>query len=199
MAHEHSFANPAPAALAALAVACFGFGAAFLDKVGLGGMPLLAAWLVGGGIVQLSAALIELKDHNITGGNVFLFFAAFFMFAAALSQFAKFMLLSNNMEPLSYVEGCCWIAGAIFLTLVMPAYFKSPSPATMGVLVALVVIALWTIAFLDLGIADPKVWKPVAAYLLIAAGGIALYMSGAITCNTVYGKTVFPIPGPFIK
>jgi len=93
MAHEHSFASPGPAGLAALAVACFGFAAVFLGKVGLGGLPLLAAWLVGGGVVQLSTALIELKDHNITGGNVFLFFSAFFMFAAALSVFAKFMLL----------------------------------------------------------------------------------------------------------
>lgn len=197
MAHEHSFATPGPAGLAALAVACFGFAAVFLGKVGLGGLPLLAAWLVGGGIAQLSTAWIELKDHNITGGNVFLFFSAFFMFAAALSMFAKFMLLSNNIKPLSYVEGWCWMAGAGFLTAVTPAYFKSAK--TMGVLVVMVDIALWTIVFLDLGIADPKVWKPVVAYLLIAAGWIGIYMSGAIVCNTVYGKTVFPIPGPFIK
>ncbi|HNT57781.1 MAG TPA: GPR1/FUN34/YaaH family transporter, partial [Syntrophales bacterium] len=85
MAQEHTFASPGPAGLAALAVACFGFGAVFLGKVGLGGLPLLAAWLIGGGIVQYTTAVMELKDHNITGGNVFLFFSAFFMFAAALS------------------------------------------------------------------------------------------------------------------
>ena len=197
MAHEHSFATPGPAGLAALAVACFGFAAVFLGKVGLGGLPLLAAWLIGGGIVQLSTAWIELKDHNITGGNVFLFFSAFFMFAAALSVFAKFMLLSNNIKPLSYVEGWCWMAGAGFLTVVTPAYFKSPKP--MGILVVLVDIVLWSIVFMDLGISDPKIFKPLCAYLLIATGWIGIYMSGAIVCNTVYGKTVFPIPGPFIK
>jgi hypothetical protein len=36
-----------------------------------------------------------LKDHNITGGNVFLFFAAFFMLGAALSTLAKFFLLTG--------------------------------------------------------------------------------------------------------
>lgn len=197
MAHEHSFATPGPAGLAALAVACFGFAAVFLGKVGLGGLPLLAAWLVGGGIVQLSTAWIELKDHNITGGNVFLFFSAFFMFAAALSVFAKFMLLTNEIKPLSYVEGWCWMAGAGFLTVVTPAYFKSPKP--MGILVVMVDVVLWSIVFLDLGIADPKIFKPIVAYLLIIAGWIGIYMAGAIVCNTVYGKTVFPIPGPFIK
>ncbi|HPC04688.1 MAG TPA: GPR1/FUN34/YaaH family transporter, partial [Syntrophales bacterium] len=66
MAHtQHTFATPGPAGLAALAVACFGFGAVFLGKVGLGGLPLLAAWLVGGGIVQYTTGVMELKDHNI--------------------------------------------------------------------------------------------------------------------------------------
>ena len=93
--HQHSFVTPAPAGLGALAVACFGFAAVFLDKVGVGGLPLLAAWLIGGGIVQYTTAVIELKDHNITGGNVFLFFSAFFMLGAALSTMSKFLLLAG--------------------------------------------------------------------------------------------------------
>ena len=99
MAHEHSFATPAPAGLAALAVACFGFAAVFLGKVDLSGYPILAAWLVGGGIVQYTTAVMELKDHNITGGNVFLFFCAFFMFGAALSVFAKWYTISFIFIP----------------------------------------------------------------------------------------------------
>jgi len=197
MAQEHSFASPGPAGLAALAVARFGFGAVFLGKVGLGGLPLLAAWLVGGGIVQWTTAVMELKDHNIVGGNVFLFFAAFFIFAAALSVFAKFMLLSFNLKPLSYVEGWCWMAGAGFLTVVTPAYFKANK--AICILVVLVDVVLWTIVTLDLGIADPAVWKPVVAYLLIVAGWIGIYLAGAIVCNTTFGKAIYPVPSPFIK
>jgi len=99
MAHEHSFATPGPAGLAALAVACFGFGAVFLGKVDVSGLPLLSAWLIGGGIVQYTTAVMELKDHNITGGNVFLFFSAFFMFAAALSVFAKWYMVNFMFIP----------------------------------------------------------------------------------------------------
>ena len=198
MAHtQHTFATPGPAGLAALAVACFGFGAVFLGKVGLGGLPLLAAWLVGGGIVQYTTGVMELKDHNIVGGNVFLFFAAFFMFAAALSVFAKFMLLTFNLKPLSYVEGWCWMAGAGYLTLVTPSYFKSNK--AIAILVILVDVALWVIVTLDLGIADPAVWKPIVGYLLIIAGWIGIYLAGAIVCNTVFGKTIYPVPSPFIK
>ena len=76
---QHSFANPAPAGLGALAMACFTFYAMFTGKVSHDALPLLACWLVGGAICQLTCGLIELKDHNISGGNVFLFFGAFFM------------------------------------------------------------------------------------------------------------------------
>ena len=95
MAHEHSFATPGPAGLGALAVACFGFGAVFLGLVKPGGLPILAAWLFGGCLVQYTTAVIELKDHNVLGGNVFLFFAAFFMLGAALSTLSKFFLLAG--------------------------------------------------------------------------------------------------------
>src|SRR5512138_13069 len=102
MAHEHTFASPAPAGLGALAVACFGFAAVFLGWVKAEGLPILFAWLVGGGVVQYTTAVMELKDHNITGGNVFLFFSAFFMFAAALSVFGKFMMIKFGMKPAVY-------------------------------------------------------------------------------------------------
>ncbi|MDI9570666.1 MAG: GPR1/FUN34/YaaH family transporter [Pseudomonadota bacterium] len=242
MAHEHSFATPAPGGLAALAVACFGFGAVFLGKVDISGFPLLAAWLVGGGIVQYTTAVMELKDHNITGGNVFLFFSAFFMFAAALSVFAKWYSINFIFIPKAakesmdaamaaagvtdikmltpeqlgaakagigkavgamvgkavHVEGWLWMAGAGFLTAVTPAYAKSS--AAMFILVILVDIVLWCIVGMDSGwFGDPKVLKPFAGWLLVIVGWIGIYMAGAVTCNTVYGKAVYYVPKPLVK
>jgi len=217
MAHEHSFATPGPAGLAALAVACFGFGAVFLGLLKPGGMPILAAWLVGGGIVQFTTAAIELKDHNITGGNVFLFFSAFFMFGAALSLLSKFFLLVGSgtflpaaaasaavapitwlPKPDSYIEGWTWMAGAAFLTLVTPAYAKSN--AFLFFAVVMIDIALWLIVGIDSGwYGDPKVTKPIVGYLLIAAGWIGIYLAGATVCNTVYGKPLYYVPKPLVK
>ncbi|MBN2570093.1 MAG: hypothetical protein JXB42_11740 [Deltaproteobacteria bacterium] len=194
---EHSFATPAPAGLAALAVAAFGFAAVFFGKVGLGGLPLLAAWLIGGGIVQFTTAVIELKDHNITGGNVFLFFAAFFMFAAALSTLAKFGMIIFKIQPLPLVEGYMWMAGATFLTLVTPAYIRSSSLFFVALIVADAI--LWCICLLDMGIIDPKAWKPVVGYLLLFLGCAGLYLSGATLCNTVFGRAIYPVPKPLVK
>ena len=199
MSEKHTFVTPGPAGLGALAVACFGFGAVFTGQVGLGGLPLLSAWLVGGGIVQVIVAVMELKDHNITGGNVFLFFSAFFMFGAALSVFSKYLMLSGIMgsvEPQSIVEGYCWMAGAAFLTAVTPAYLKSPRPLCM--IVILLDVALWLIVGLDLGLLGVSM-KPVVGYLLFAAGWIAVYIVAATVNNHVYGRVVLPTFGSFVK
>lgn len=218
MSQEHTFASPGPAGLAALAVACFGFGAVFLGLVKPGGYPILAAWLVGGGIVQIVVAIMELKDKNLTGGNVFLFFCAFFMFAAALSLMSKFLLLVGAgafipkeaaaasaaavitwfPKPDPYVEGWCWMAGAAFLTAVTPAYAKSTS--LLFLLVILVDICLWLIVGMDTGwYADPATWKPMVGYMLIFCGWIGIYLAGATVCNTAYGKSIYYVPKPLVK
>jgi hypothetical protein len=199
MSKEHTFVSPGPAGLGALAVACFGFGAVFSGKVGLGGLPLLAAWLVGGGIVQYTVAVMELKDHNMTGGNVFLFFSAFFMFGAALSVLAKYLMLSGvigTVKPESMVEGFCWMAGAAFLTAVTPSYLKSPVP--LFLIVLLLDIVLWMIVGLDMGQLGPGI-KPAIGYLLYAAGWIAIYLVAAIVNNNIFGRVVLPTFGTFVK
>lgn len=199
MSKEHTFVSPGPAGLGALAVACFGFGAVFTGKVGLGGLPLLTAWLVGGGIVQYTVAVMELKDHNMTGGNVFLFFSAFFMFGAALSVMSKYLMLSGmigTVKPESMVEGYCWMAGAAFLTAVTPAYMKSPTP--LFLIVVLLDIALWMIVGLDMGKFGPGL-KPVVGYLLYTTGWLGVYMVAAVVNNHIYGRTILPLFGSVVK
>jgi hypothetical protein len=193
---DHTFATPGPAGLGALCVACFGFGAVFLGKVEVTGLPLLAAWLVGGGIVQYTVAVMELKDHNITGGNVFLFFCAFFMFGASLSVLSKFLMIKSGMTPHAVVEGWCWMAGAFFLTIVTPAYMKST--LLLFIVVVLLDIALWFIFLLDMGIVSAAV-KPVIGWTLITAGFVAVYIIGAIVNNSVFNKSVLPLPGAIVK
>jgi succinate-acetate transporter protein len=198
MAQEHSFASPGPAGLAALAVACFGFAAAFLGKVSVEGLPLLAAWLFGGCLVQYTTAVMELKDHNITGGNVFLFFAAFFMLAAGISTLSKFFMIKFGMKPAVLVEGWMWMAGAGFLTVVTPAYAKSSS--LFFFLVIFVDVVLWMIVGIDTGwFGDPAVLKPFVGWSLVVVGWVGIYLSGAVTCNTVYGKVIYPVPKPLVK
>jgi len=198
MAQEHSFASPGPAGLGALAVACFGFAAAFLGKVAVEGLPLLFAWLMGGCLVQYTTAVMELKDHNILGGNVFLFFSAFFMLGAGFSTLSKFFMIKFGMKPAAAVEGWMWMAGASFLTVVTPGYAKGN--LFIFILVLLLDVVLWMIVGVDTGwYGDPAVFKPTIGWLLVVSGFIGVYLAGAVVCNTVYGKPIFFVPKPLVK
>lgn len=88
------------------------------------------------------------------------------------------------------------MAGAMFLTVITPAYLKAPKP--LFILVVIIDIALWMIVGLDLGIFAATL-KPVVGYLLFAAGWIALYIVGSLVNNHIFGRTVLPMFGSFIK
>ena len=198
MAHEHSFASPAPCGLGALAMACFTFFALLTGRVNHDALPLLACWMVGGGICQLTAGLIELKDHNIVGGNVFTFFAAFFMFVTALSLATKYGLSKAGLPMDGRVEGWAWLAGAAFLIMMTPNYLKSP--VILFIAVVLIDISLLCIVALDLKLdIDRKMVATLAAWTLFVAGWIGIYLVGAISMNTHFGKVILPTTHPIIK
>lgn len=198
MSQEHSFANPGPAGLGALAMACFTFFAVFSGQVEPTAAPLLACWLVGGGIVQLIVGLIELKDHNLTGGNVFCFFAAFFMFVAALSLATKYGLSQAGLPFDPRIEGWGWLAGTGFLIAMTPSYLKSTK--LLFLVAVLLDIALVCITIIDLKIvADVSTLKSVASGALLISGIIAIYLTLAVATNTNFGRAIIPLPAPFVK
>lgn len=205
MSQEHSFANPGPAGLGALAMACFTFYAVFAGKVDQGALPLLACWLFGGFIVQLIVGLIELKDHNLTGGNVFTFFAAFFMFTAALSCIMKYIII-QGVAPGEMttaildgrIEGWGWLAGTGFLIAMTPSYLKSTK--LLFLVAVLLDVALICITCIDLKIVtNVAMFKAITSWMLLISGIIAIYLAAAVATNTNFGRTILPLPAPFVK
>lgn len=190
------WANPTPAGLVALAVACFGFFALLSGKVEPSAMPLLGIWLLGGFVVQIVVGLIDLKGGNTTGGNTFIFFCAFFMFVSGLEMIFKFNMTNSGIKIDSHIDGWAWAA----LTLVMyawtPAFFKTP--ALLAVIVLALDVALPFICLTDMGVL-PATFKIIPAWALLVAGITGIYLSAAIIVNTAFGKNVYPNPGPIIK
>jgi uncharacterized protein len=61
-------------------------------------------------------------------------------------------------------------------------------------------VALWTIVGIDTRwFGDPAVLKPIVGWILVVGGLIGIYLSGAVVCNPLYGKTIFFVPPPLIK
>lgn len=78
MTEQNKLANPAPAGLIALSVACFTFFAALTGKISHDAYMQMGIWLLGGWLVQSYVAKAEYQLGSLTGGNVFMFFSAFF-------------------------------------------------------------------------------------------------------------------------
>ena len=182
MSGNKGWANPAPAGLVALAMACFTFYAVLTGKVDHSCIPLLGCWLIGGFVIQLVVGIMELLEGNSTGGNVFLFFSAFFMLVGGMEFFVKFLAHSNSWTMDARIDGWAWLSLAIALLLWTPAYFKAPLVLTLIVLALDVAVPL--IAFMDMGVIAKATWAPIAGYFLMISGLLALYLSGAIIVNT---------------
>lgn len=199
MSGNGGWANPAPAGLTALAVACFTFFAVLTGKVEHSCIPLLGCWLLGGFVVQLVVGLIELKEGATTGGNVFLFFSAFFMLVGGIEFFVKGYFGTVHGAPIdTRIDGWAWLVLFITLILWTPAYLKQ-SPMVMGLLVLLLDVAVFFVAMTDLAWMDKSVYGPLAGDFLLGSGICGIYVAAAIILNTAFGKSVIPMPGPIMK
>lgn len=197
MSGNGGWANPAPAGLIALAIACFVFYAVLSGTVDKSCIALMGIWLLGGFVVQFTVAVIELKEGALTGGNVFLFFSAFFMLVGGFEFIFKYFAAMNGWAMNAHIDGWAWLVLWITLILWTPAYLKQ-SPLVMSLVVLLLDIAVFFVAFMDIGWMDPS-YSTVAAPFLLAAGICGIYVASAIILNGAFGRAVLPMPGPILK
>lgn len=200
-AQPKEWANPTPAGLVALAVACFCFFAflnGFINRAPgeSNAMPLMGCWLLGGFVIQIVVALLDLRSGNSAGGNTFLYFSSFFMLVSGL----EFLLKSFVPGLDTRVDGWAWFALTLVVWLWTPAFFKSP--ALLTVVVLALDIALPFITLMDLKVFSAEfaaIGAPIAAWSLMVSGLSAIYLASATILNGTFGKTVLPNPGPLYK
>lgn len=197
MHENHGWANPSPAGLVALAIACLTFSALMGGKISPGGLGLMGCWLFGGFVVQIVVAIIELKAGKTTGGNVFLFFSAFFMLTGSLEMFFKYFAIINRWPLEAHVDGYAWAVLSLILLFYTIAYLRE-SPLAMNILVLLLDVAVFFIAAMDLGWLAPATFKPIISNLLLIATGVTIYLSSAILLNTSFGRVVMPLGKPLL-
>lgn len=197
MDKKQEWANPAPAGLVALAVACFTFFALLGGKVTAGALPLMGCWLIGGFVVQLAVAIIELKQGATTGGNVFLFFSAFFMLTGGIEMFIKFAAPLKGWELDTTIDGWAWMVLFFILVLYTVAYLRE-SNLVMNFILLFLDVGVFFVTFIDIAWL-PASFKPAAAYPLLAAGILAIYLSASIVINKAFDKTVLPVGKPLLR
>ena len=189
---NNEWANPTPAGLVALAVACACFFAVLTGRVETSALPLVGCWLLGGFVVQLVVGLLDLKGKNLAGGNTFLFFSAFFMLVGGISMLLKYQALTAGAPLDARIDGYAWCVLAVVLILWTPAFFKSFS--LLSLVILFVDIALPFVALTDLGLM-PHELAQVAGWSLLVAGALAVYLCSALVVNQAFGRTVYPVIG----
>jgi succinate-acetate transporter protein len=179
-------ANPTPAGLAALAVACFLFFAMLSGAVGTDALPLIGAWLIGGFVIQLVTAWFDLKAGNNPGGNAFLFFACMFMLAGGIEMFLKYNAAKNGTPLDVTADGFAWLANTLVLWGWTPAFCRKFS--LLSVVILLVDLALPFLALADLGVL-PKGVTQISAYALLGAGIAAIILLSLMISRKPTQKT----------
>ena len=193
---QKPWANPTPAGLVALAVACFCFFGLLTGILEKSAMPIIACWLFGGFVVQLIVALLDLKSGNLSGGNTFTYFSAFFMLVGALEMLVKHFVPGIDTRA----DGFAWLALAITVILWTPSFFKSP--AILFILVLVLDTAVPLIAICDLKIIGGdfnRIASIIAGSSLLVCGLLGLYLAAALIVNGTFGKNIIPNPKPFYK
>lgn len=193
------WANPSPAGLVALAIACFTFFAVLSGRCTGEGNPLLflGIWLIGGFVVQLVVGLIDLAEGNLLGGNTFLFFSAFFMLVGGLEFIFEFFAGVHGWKINAGVDGWAWLV--LFLILIpYTIAFMKQTAASLGLAVLILFVGVFFVTFSKLGMLGASA-HTYAAWCLLIAGILALWTSGAIILNNAFGRTVMPVGSPIIK
>lgn len=196
MDEQKKWANPSPAGLVALGVATFAFFAMLSGNVDPSARLFAGIWLLGGFVVQIVVALIDLRMRNVAGGNTFLFFAAFFMLVSGILLIVKWWAAEKGIEIDGRIDGYVWIVLTMSTILWTPAFFKSTKLLTFVIL--FIDVALPFITLMDLKLI-PASFSMIPAIFMLLAGITAVYLAAAIVVNETFGKKVFPMPGPFIK
>jgi hypothetical protein len=192
------WANPSPAGLTALAIATLVFYAMFTGKVGGEARAIGGIWLICGFFVQLVVGIIELREGSSCGGNTFTWFSAYFMLATGLVWLFEYFAPIYGWKFDPHIVGYCWIAITIVLLLQFPAFAKT-MPLTVFITITVLNCSLPIITGINLGILDAQVWAPVAGNMAGIAGLFACYSAAAGMNNTVFGREIFPFPGPLVK
>lgn len=190
------FANPTPAGLVALAMACFTFFALLTGRVDHSSLPIMGFWLLGGFIVQIVTGIIELREGNLPGGNIFTWFSAFFMFTTGCVFLLEYFGHSFGWHMNPAIEGWAWMALTISLILWTPAYLKAPLYLFVAILVMDIACPMPTL--MKLGMLAPTV-APIIGWLILVAGSLGLWLGACIIVNTTFGRQVYPCPGPIIQ
>lgn len=162
--------------------------ATWFRPTGSGVLPVLPGILIFGGLVQLLAAMWAYRRDDLLGATAFGVFGAFFSTAGVMGLMAGSLFKSAQYGPLGVLI-CCFGLVAAFL-------------AVAGLRVGIVTFGIYAALAVSLFLAGAALIAGLNVALIVASGWaavasglLALYLAGAYTINSYYGRNLLPLRG----
>lgn len=179
--------NSAPLALAAFAVTTFMLSLINANIVPVGTTPVVfAVAFMFGGLAQLIAGIICLRNGNVFAGALFGGFGAFWLSFYAIGEF---FLKSVPLLQVGHSLGLFLYAFAIYATILFAASFRT-SVATV------LALGLLAATLYVLGAANYTATSGLlktGGWMGIILAGIAFYLALAELCQVEYGREYLPV------
>jgi uncharacterized protein len=179
--------NSAPLALGGFATTTFMLSLVNANIVPAGTAPVVyAVALMFGGLAQLIAGIICLRNGNVFAGVLFGGFGAFWL---SLFAIVEFFLKDVPLLQVGHALGLFLYAFGIFAAIMFVASFRT-SIATVLAL-ALLVAALFILGAGNYTATTGLI--KTGGWVGIALAGVAFYLALAELCEVEYGKEILPV------
>ena len=194
---NHPLANLSPADLVGIAVVTFGLFGLLSGKVQQAGIIFIAAWMVGGFVIQVITAVINALKGNMLAANLGLMFSSYLMLSSAISFTIKYCsgLYGFPIDPT--MEGFLWMPLWIIIWLWTPAFLKA-TPFSFNLMVFCFDIAIPLLCLSSFGLLG-GMGMFVLTWFLLLTGIMALWNAAAMVLAEVFQRPLLPMGSPLFK
>ncbi|MFA7466778.1 MAG: hypothetical protein WCY82_00745 [Desulfotomaculaceae bacterium] len=191
---EMTWANPATAGIVGLCCSVIPLAALNLGWIAPEGAPLIIAWLLFGGLVQVICGLIEFKRGGLLFATPLLVFGLMLCITPAVGELIKIWI--GNFTVPATVSGVGFLVVAVYVI----ALFIASGLVSKLFFVLLIILdcGLWLVGLADVGAIGRG--PQVVGWLLLLFFAIGmLYASCALFLNEMFGKPLLPLGEPLFK
>lgn len=191
---EVFWANPATAGIIGLCCVVIPLAALNLGWVAPEGAPLIIAWLLFGGLVQVICGIIEFRRGGLLFATPLLVFGLMLCVTPAVGEILKIWMKNPAVPP------CITGVGFLVVAVYVIALFIAAGLVSRFLFVLLLVldIGLWLVGLADAGVLGRGAGVAGWYLLFIFAAGM-LYVACALFLNELFGRQILPIGAPLFK
>ncbi len=191
---EIMWANPATAGIIGLCTSVIPLAALNLGWIAPAGAPILIAWLLFGGLVQVICGLIEYRRGGLLFATPLLVFGLMLCITPAFEEITK-MWIKDFTIPAT-VTGVGFLVVAVFVIAV--AIAVGLVSKFLFILLAIADCGIWLVSLATVGVLGGGS-AMVGWFLLFVFAAGMLYVGCALYLNEVFGRLVLPIGEPLFK